>query len=53
MQELNLVERVIALESVELLKTLTPDQLATIAYIARQLHYPPGREILHPAIPAV
>jgi len=51
MQELNLVERVIALEGVELLKNLTPDQLARIAAIARQEHYAPGAEILNPSKP--
>lgn len=48
LRELNVVERVIALESVELLKGLTPDQLALLAYIARQKDYRPGQVILSP-----
>lgn len=48
MRELNVVEKVIALESVELLKSLTPDQLALIAYVARQNSYGPGHVILSP-----
>lgn len=51
-RELNVVERVIALESVELLKNLTPDQLALIAYVAHQKSYAPGHVILSPdAVP--
>ena len=34
MTDLNIVEKVMALEAVELFKTLTPDQLARIASIA-------------------
>ncbi|MCC7153025.1 MAG: cyclic nucleotide-binding domain-containing protein [Bryobacterales bacterium] len=48
MRDLNVVEKVIALESVELLKNLTPDQLALIAYVARQKSYGPGHVILSP-----
>lgn len=51
MRELNIVERVIALESVELLHGLTPDQLARIAAIAMQQHFPPGRVLLTPDQP--
>lgn len=51
MQELNIVERVIALESVGLLGGLTPDQLARIAAVATQEHAPPGRVILTPEQP--
>lgn len=51
MQELNLVERVIALENVELLRGLTPDQLARVAAIATQVHAPPGRILLTPEQP--
>lgn len=46
MPELNIVERVIALEAVDLLKNLKPDQLARIASIAKQVTYPPGSVIL-------
>jgi CRP-like cAMP-binding protein len=48
MAERNLVEKVIALEGVELLKNLNPDQLARIATIAKEVHYPPGKVILEP-----
>ena len=48
MAERNLVEKVIALEGVELLKNLNPDQLARIATIAREIHYPPGKVVLEP-----
>lgn len=46
MAELNIVEKVIALEAVELLQNLNPDQLARIASIARELRLPPGRPVL-------
>ena len=51
MAELNIVEKVIALEGVELLKNLTPEQLSRIATIAREVKYPPGKIILEPAKP--
>jgi CRP-like cAMP-binding protein len=51
MRELNIVERVIALESVELLRGLSPDQLVRIAAIATQEHAPPGRILLTPESP--
>jgi CRP-like cAMP-binding protein len=49
MRELNIVEKVIALEAVDLLKNLTPDQLSRIATIAKEVTYPPGATILEPA----
>jgi CRP-like cAMP-binding protein len=49
MAELNLVEKVIALEAVELLQNLKPDQLARIASIAKEVKYPPGHTILDSA----
>lgn len=49
--ERNLVEKVIALEGVELLKNLTPDQLARIATIAKEVHFPPGKVVLDPKKP--
>ena len=52
MPELNIVEKVIALEAVELLKNLTPEQLSRIATIAREVKYPPGKMILDPKQPA-
>ena len=48
MLERNIVEKVIALEAVELLSSLTPDQLSRIAFIAREVKYPPGKVILQP-----
>jgi CRP-like cAMP-binding protein len=49
--ELNIVEKVIALEGVDLLKNLTPDQLSRIATIADEMRCPPGRIVLDPARP--
>ncbi len=51
MAERDIVEKVIALEAVELLSSLTPDQLARIALIAREVSYPPGKLILQPNQP--
>jgi CRP-like cAMP-binding protein len=51
MAELNIVEKVIALEGVDLLQNLTPDQLARIAAIATEVRYPPGKVILDPSLP--
>jgi CRP-like cAMP-binding protein len=51
MSELNIVEKVIALEGVELLKNLTPDQLSRIATIAREVKHPPEKVILEPVQP--
>ena len=52
MPELNIVEKVMALEAVELLRNLSPEQLARIASIAREVSYPPDKPILDPAQPA-
>jgi len=52
MAELNLVEKVIALEAVELLANLKPDQLARIASIAKEVRHPPGKVILDPVQPS-
>jgi CRP-like cAMP-binding protein len=52
MPELNLVEKVIALEAVELLGNLSPQQLASVASIAREVTYPPDKMILEQAQPA-
>jgi CRP-like cAMP-binding protein len=46
MSELNIVEKVIALEGVELLHNLTPDQLARIGSIAQEVRFPPDRIVL-------
>jgi len=51
MAELNLVEKVIALESVELLRSLSPEQLSRIASIAREVPALPGQVIVEPAKP--
>jgi CRP-like cAMP-binding protein len=51
MAELNLVEKVIALEGVELMSSLGPDQMASIAMIATEVEYPPGRAILEEGKP--
>ena len=48
MAELNIVEKVIALEGVELLRGLTPDQLARIAIIAKEVQFPGGKVVLEP-----
>ena len=52
MAELNIVEKVIALEGVELLRGLSPEQLARIGTIAREEKYPPNKVILDPSKPA-
>jgi CRP-like cAMP-binding protein len=49
MAELNIIEKVIALEGVDLLKNLSPEQLSRIASIAREVRYAPGKTILDPA----
>ena len=51
MPELNIVEKVIALEGVELLQTLSPEQLSRMASIAREMVMPPGKTVLDPAQP--
>jgi CRP-like cAMP-binding protein len=51
MAELNIVEKVIALEGVELLQSLTPHQLSRIASVAKELKCPPGLVILEPGKP--
>ena len=52
MAELNIVEKVIALEGVDLLSTLSPEQLARIATIAQEQSFPPNRVVLEPEQPA-
>lgn len=48
MAELNIIEKVIALEAVDLLKNLSAEQLSRIASIAKEMRYPPGKFILGP-----
>lgn len=52
MSELNIVEKVIALEGVELLHNLSPEQLSRIAAVAQEVKYPPGKEVLAASKPA-
>lgn len=51
MAELNIVEKVIALEGVELLASLTPEQLARIGTIAHEVRFPPDKVIFEPSKP--
>jgi CRP-like cAMP-binding protein len=51
MKELNIVEKVIALEGVDLLKGLSPEQLARIGMVGHQEYAPPGTVILDPGEP--
>lgn len=51
MAERNIIEKVIALEGVELLSSLTPDQLSRIALIAKEVSFPPAKTILQPKQP--
>lgn len=46
MAELNLIEKVIALEAVDLLKNLSPEQLSRIASIAREVRMAPNKVVL-------
>lgn len=52
MAELNLVEKVIALEGVDLLSGLTPEQLARIASIAKEIAVSPQKTIFEPKQPS-
>ncbi|MBI1791770.1 MAG: cyclic nucleotide-binding domain-containing protein [Acidobacteria bacterium] len=52
MAELNIVEKVIALEAVDLLSALTPEQLSRIASIAREVVYSPEKTIFDPKQPS-
>ena len=51
MPELNIVEKVIALEGVELLHNLSPDQLARIGTIATEVKVPPSRLVIEAGKP--
>ena len=46
MPELNIVEKVIALEGVDLMANLTSEQLARIGSIAKEVDFVPGRVVL-------
>lgn len=51
MAELNIVEKVLALECVELLRNLKPEQLARIAGVATEMTLGPGKDVYDPARP--
>src|SRR6476620_10888520 len=51
MADLNIIEKVIALEGVDLLSGLKPDQLARIASIATEEKHAPGHVVLEPSRP--
>jgi CRP-like cAMP-binding protein len=51
MPELNIVEKVIALEGVELWHDLSPEQLARIGSIAEEVKMPPQRVIIEAGKP--
>lgn len=46
MAELNIIEKVIALEAVDLLKNLSPEQLSRIASIAKEVKLGPNKLVL-------
>jgi CRP-like cAMP-binding protein len=48
MAELNIIEKVIALEAVDLLKNLSAEQLSRIATIAKEQRYAPGKSVIGP-----
>src|SRR3954454_16195723 len=50
MADLNIIEKVIALEAVDLLKNLSAEQLSRIASIAREAKYAPGKVVLAPDV---
>ncbi len=49
--ELNIVEKVIALEAAELLQSLKPEQLARVAGIAAEVSMGAGQTVLDPSQP--
>jgi CRP-like cAMP-binding protein len=51
MAELNIVEKVLALEAVELLRNLSPEQLARLGTIAREVKFAPGKAVVDPQKP--
>jgi len=52
MAQLNMVEKVIALEGVELFRSLSPEQLARIGSIAREVRLAPHNDVIEPSKPA-
>lgn len=51
MPELNIVEKVIALEGVELLANLSPEQLARIGSIAQEMRLAPNKTVIDASKP--
>jgi len=51
MPELNMVEKVIALEGVELFRSLSPEQLARIGSIAREVRLTSQKDVIEPSNP--
>jgi CRP-like cAMP-binding protein len=51
MPDLNIIEKVIALEGVELFRRLSPEQLARIGAIARETRVPPRKTVIEPSKP--
>ncbi len=51
MAELNIIEKVLALEAVDLFQNLSAEQLAEIASIAKETRLQPGKQILPPNQP--
>jgi len=51
MPELNMVEKVIALEGVELFQSLSPEQLARIGSIAKEVRLTPHKDVIEPSKP--
>jgi signal-transduction protein with cAMP-binding, CBS, and nucleotidyltransferase domain len=51
MAELNIVEKVIALEGVDLFRGLSPEQLARIGGVAREVRMPPQKVVIEPEKP--
>ena len=49
MPKLSIVEKVIALEGVEIFVNLTPDQIARIAVIAKEVQFAPGELLVDPS----
>ena len=48
MAELNIIEKVIALEAVDLLKNLSPEQLSRIASIAKEVRFASSKVVITP-----
>jgi CRP-like cAMP-binding protein len=51
MPDLNMVEKVIALEGVELFRSLSPEQLARIGSIAQEVRLAPEKDVIGPSRP--